>query len=57
MTNGREATIGEIINVPIARPRDKRAMVRLPEYVEIFDRLLYLLMDAFAVGRESSRIA
>ncbi|MEW6732860.1 MAG: ABC transporter ATP-binding protein [Acidobacteriota bacterium] len=48
MTNGPEATIGEIINVPIERPRDKRAMVHLPEYVKIYDRLFYLLRDAFA---------
>jgi nitrate ABC transporter ATP-binding subunit len=53
MTNGPEATIGEVIDVPIKRPRDKRAMVHLPEYVEIYDRLLYLLMDAFAVSRKA----
>jgi nitrate/nitrite transport system ATP-binding protein len=55
MTNGPEATIGEIIDVPIQRPRDKRAMVHLPEYIEIYDRLLYLLMDAFAVSHKSSK--
>jgi nitrate/nitrite transport system ATP-binding protein len=55
MTNGPEATIGEVIEVPIQRPRDKRAMVHLPEYVEIYDRLLYLLMDAFAVSHKSSK--
>jgi nitrate/nitrite transport system ATP-binding protein len=55
MTNGPEATIGEVIEVPIERPRDKRAMVHLPEYIEIYDRLLYLLMEAFAVSHKSSK--
>ena len=54
MTNGPEATVGEIINVPIPRPRDKREIVHLKEYVEVHDRLLYLLMDAFAAQRRSA---
>jgi nitrate ABC transporter ATP-binding subunit len=52
MTNGPRATVGEILDVPIPRPRDKREIVHRAEYVELHDRLLYLLMDAFAVGRE-----
>jgi nitrate/nitrite transport system ATP-binding protein len=52
MTNGPEAKIGEIIEVPIPRPRDKREIVHLKEYVEVHDRLLYLLMDAFAVRKK-----
>jgi nitrate ABC transporter ATP-binding subunit len=51
MTNGPEATIGEIVDIPIPRPRDKRAIVHLKEYVEAHDRLLYLLMEAFAAHR------
>ena len=51
MTNGPEATVGEIITVPIARPRDKREILHLKEYVKLHDRLLYLLMDAFAAQR------
>ena len=51
MTNGPEATVGEIITVPIPRPRDKREILHLKEYVELHDRLLYLLMDAFAAQR------
>lgn len=54
MTNGPEATIGEIIKVNIARPRDKREMVHTKEYVEIHNRLLYLLMEAFAVKHEAA---
>jgi nitrate/nitrite transport system ATP-binding protein len=49
MTNGPEAAIGEIINVNIPRPRDKRTMAHTSEYIKIRDQLLYLLMDAFAV--------
>jgi nitrate/nitrite transport system ATP-binding protein len=52
MTNGPEATVAEIIDVPIPRPRDKREIVHLGEYVEVHDRLLYLLMDAFASQRQ-----
>jgi nitrate/nitrite transport system ATP-binding protein len=51
MTNGPESTIGEIVEVKIPRPRDKREIVHLKEYVEVHDRLLYLLMDAFAVHK------
>lgn len=53
MTNGPEAKIGDIIEVPIPRPRDKREIIHLKEYVEVHDRLLYLLMDAFAVRKQA----
>lgn len=54
MTNGPEATVGEVIDVPLTRPRSRRDVVRLPEYVELHDRLLYLLMEAFAVHHRPS---
>jgi len=44
MSNGPEATINEIVDVPIPRPRDRREMVHLTEYVEVHDRLMSLLM-------------
>jgi ABC-type nitrate/sulfonate/bicarbonate transport system ATPase subunit len=50
MTNGPEATIGEIITVPVERPRDKRDMLHRPEVVEIKERLLFLLMVAYGEG-------
>ena len=56
MTNGPEATIGEIIEVPIPRPRDKREIIHMREYVEVHDRLLYLLMDAFASHRRAASV-
>lgn len=48
MTNGPAATIGEVIDVKIPRPRDKKTMVATKEYQQTRDRLLYLLMDAYA---------
>jgi ABC-type nitrate/sulfonate/bicarbonate transport system ATPase subunit len=48
MTNGPEAVIGEIINVDIPRPRDKRAILHTPQWTQIKEHLLYLLMVAYA---------
>jgi nitrate/nitrite transport system ATP-binding protein len=48
MTNGPAATIGEILDVPLPRPRDKRELLHQPEYVELRERLLDLLLDAHA---------
>jgi nitrate/nitrite transport system ATP-binding protein len=53
MTNGPEATIGEILDVPIPRPRDKRELLHRPEYVALRERLLYLLMDAYATHQRT----
>jgi ABC-type nitrate/sulfonate/bicarbonate transport system ATPase subunit len=46
MTNGPAATIREVVDVRISRPRDKRALIRMAEYTEVKDRLLELLVDA-----------
>lgn len=48
MTNGPEAMVGEIIDVNIPRPRDKRAILHTSEWTEVKERLLYLLMVAYA---------
>ncbi len=48
MTNGPEATIGEIINVPLPRPRNKQALLHTAEAIEIKERLLHLLTVAYA---------
>jgi len=48
LTNGPAATIGEIIDVPIPRPRDKRAILHTPEWADIKERLLYLLTVEYA---------
>ena len=52
MTNGPEATIGEIIGVPIPRPRDKRAILHDPSWANIKERLLYLLTEAYGHREE-----
>jgi nitrate ABC transporter ATP-binding subunit len=48
MTTGPAATIGDIVEVSLGRPRDKRALVHTPEYAAVKDKLLYLLTNAYA---------
>nr|WP_219336105.1 hypothetical protein [Chroococcidiopsis thermalis] len=43
MTNGPNAKIGEIIDVPFPHPRDRHAMRHSTEYVELRDRALDFL--------------
>jgi nitrate/nitrite transport system ATP-binding protein len=49
MNNGPAATIKEIVDVPLARPRNKKDIVHLPEYMETHDKLLNLLIDKFSI--------
>ncbi len=49
MNNGPAATIKEIVDVPLARPRNKKEIVHDPKYMEIHDRLLGLLIDKFSI--------
>lgn len=53
MTNGPEATIGEIIEVNIPRPRHKQALLHTPQWAEIKERLLYLLTEAYFVKHDA----
>jgi nitrate/nitrite transport system ATP-binding protein len=48
MTNGPWATIGEVVDVPLPRPRDKREIIASPVYREVRDHLWYLLTEAYA---------
>jgi nitrate/nitrite transport system ATP-binding protein len=50
MTNGPEATIREIVSVPLERPRNKKLIVHDPTYREIHDHLLNLLIDKFSIN-------
>lgn len=50
MSNGPAATIREIVNVPLPRPRNKKDIVHDPAYMEIHDRLLNLLIDKFSIN-------
>lgn len=51
MTNGPRATIREIVEVPLPRPRDRRAMLHLPAYADTKEHLLDLLAERAVVGR------
>ncbi|HEY9195583.1 MAG TPA: ATP-binding cassette domain-containing protein, partial [Mucilaginibacter sp.] len=50
MNNGPEATIKEIVDVPLARPRNKKDILHDPAYMKIHDRLLSLLIDKFSIA-------
>ncbi len=52
MNNGPAATIREIVEVPLKRPRNKKDIVHDPKYMEIHDRLLGLLIDKFSIDDE-----
>jgi nitrate ABC transporter ATP-binding subunit len=45
MTSGPAATIGEIIDVPFARPRDRAAVLEHPGYYELRERLIGFLEE------------
>jgi nitrate ABC transporter ATP-binding subunit len=49
MSNGPAATIREIEEVHLPRPRNKKESVNLPEYKAIRERLLSLLMDKVSI--------
>jgi nitrate/nitrite transport system ATP-binding protein len=49
MNNGPEATIKEIVHVPLERPRNKKQIVHDPAYMNIHDKLLNLLIDKFSI--------
>ena len=49
MNNGPEATIREIVDVPIDRPRHKKSIAHDPVYMDIHDQLLSLLFDKLSI--------
>jgi nitrate/nitrite transport system ATP-binding protein len=49
MNNGPEATIKEIVPVPLERPRNKKMIVHDPVYMSTHDKLLNLLIDKFSI--------
>ena len=52
MNNGPAATIREIEEVHLPRPRNKKDIVNLPEYKIIRDRLLALLVEKLSIEDE-----
>lgn len=49
MNDGPAATIREIVDVRLERPRNKKTIVHLPEYADVHDRLLSLLIKNFSI--------
>ena len=50
MNNGPAATIKEIVEVNLPRPRNKKEIVHNEEYMTIHDKLLNLLIDKFSIN-------
>ncbi|WP_330205385.1 nitrate ABC transporter ATP-binding protein [Cyanobacterium aponinum UTEX 3222] len=48
MTNGPEATIGEIMNIPFPRPRDRERIMEDPNYYDLRNHALDFLYNRFA---------
>jgi nitrate/nitrite transport system ATP-binding protein len=48
MTNGPAATIGEVIDVKLPRPRDKRQMLHSADWADLKENLLQLLTVKYA---------
>lgn len=49
LNNGPSSIIREIVEVHLPRPRNKIEIVKMPEYIELRDRLLHLLTDKFSI--------
>jgi len=56
MTNGPEARVGAILEVPFARPRDRFALIEDPQFEALRDQLVGFLED-HAVGHAADRVA
>jgi nitrate ABC transporter ATP-binding subunit len=52
MTNGPEARVGEILQVPFARPRDRGRVMEHPEYYTLRERLIGFLESEGEKKRE-----
>jgi nitrate/nitrite transport system ATP-binding protein len=48
MTNGPAANIGEILDIPFPRPRDRLKMIENPQYIELRNYALDFLFRRFA---------
>jgi len=52
MTNGPDATVGEILEVNLQRPRDRVALQSNPEYIRCREAILSFLYEKFAKDDE-----
>jgi nitrate/nitrite transport system ATP-binding protein len=57
MGNGPAATISDVMDVPLERPRDKRELMHDRKYLAIKERLLELLEEGFAKPSPSEATA
>ena len=48
MTNGPAANIGEVLEIPFKRPRDRARMMEMPEYYQVRNHALDFLYNRFA---------
>jgi nitrate ABC transporter ATP-binding subunit len=48
MTNGPEATIGEVLDIPFARPRNRSQIMEDPRYYDLRNYALEFLFDRYA---------
>ncbi|MDX2196371.1 MAG: ABC transporter ATP-binding protein [Cytophagales bacterium] len=49
LNNGPAATIKEIINIPLSRPRNKKEIVHQSEYIDTHDKLISLLFEKLSI--------
>jgi nitrate/nitrite transport system ATP-binding protein len=49
MNNGPAATIKEIVDINLPRPRNKKDIAHDPEYIRVHDQLLSLLFEKFSI--------
>lgn len=49
LTNGPAATIKEIVDIPLPRPRNKKEIIHDADYKATHDKLLSLLIDKFSI--------
>lgn len=49
MNNGPEATIKQIVDINLPRPRNKKDIAHDPEYIRVHDELLGLLFEKFSI--------
>lgn len=52
MNDGPEATIREIVDINLPRPRNKKEIVHLPAYMAVHDKLLGLLVKNLSIEDE-----
>ncbi len=53
MTNGPSATIGEVLDIPFARPRDRAQLLEDPKYYELRNYALDFLFSRYAHDDDS----